>query len=151
MKGLPSWKNKKKIFFFIFCILMEKKKATPLRNWNLLCSWVILNHPVLLGLSIKELQYPDACMHSHSIVSDSLQPMGCSPPVFSVRGIILARKLEWLTIYYSRQTSWSRGCISCDFCIDRQILYAEPPGKPIISWYCVHLHQQLMFAFLRVI
>ena len=60
-------------------------------------------------------------------------PMDCSPPVSSVRGIILARVLEWLAIYYSRQSSLSRGCISCDFCIDRQILYPKPPGKPIIS------------------
>ena len=36
------------------------------------------------------------CVLSHSVMSDSLQPMNCSPPGSSVHGISQARRLEWL-------------------------------------------------------
>ena len=42
---------------------------------------------------------------SHSVVSDSLQPMDCSPPGSSVHGIFQARKLEWFAIFSSRGSS----------------------------------------------
>ena len=35
-------------------------------------------------------------------------PIGCSPPVVSVHGIILARILEWVAILFSRGYSWPR-------------------------------------------
>ena len=41
-------------------------------------------------------------MRACSVVSDSLQPHGCSPPGFSVLGILQARILEWVAISYSR-------------------------------------------------
>ena len=49
-------------------------------------------------------------------------PMDCSPPGSSVHGISQARILEWVAIFYSRESSWPRDwtCISC---IGRQILY----------------------------
>ena len=37
---------------------------------------------------------------SHSVVSNTLQPMGCSP-TGSVHGILQARILEWVTILFS--------------------------------------------------
>ena len=43
---------------------------------------------------------------SRSVVSNSLQPMDCSPPGSSVRGIFQARILEWVAI------SWMQGDIS---------------------------------------
>ena len=42
---------------------------------------------------------------SYSIMSDSLQPLGCSPPGSSVRGISQARILEWVAISFSRASS----------------------------------------------
>jgi len=39
---------------------------------------------------------------SHSVVSDSLQPMDCSPPDSSLHGILQARILEWVVIPFSR-------------------------------------------------
>ena len=47
-------------------------------------------------------------------------PMDCSPPGPSVHGIFQARKLEWVTISFSRGSSWSRdwtwvSCISGRF------------------------------------
>ena len=35
-------------------------------------------------------------------------PMACSPPGFFVHGILQARILEWVTIPFSRGSSWSR-------------------------------------------
>ena len=39
---------------------------------------------------------------SRSVVSDSSQPMDCSPPGSSVHGILQARILEWGAISFSR-------------------------------------------------
>ena len=47
---------------------------------------------------------------SRSVVSDSLQPVDCSPPSSSVRGILQARILEWVAKSYLflfiRPISW---------------------------------------------
>ena len=42
-------------------------------------------------------------------------PMDCSPPDSSVCGILQARILEWIAIYFSRRSSWPRDWtqISC--------------------------------------
>ena len=38
-------------------------------------------------------------------------PTDCSPPVFSVHGILQARLLEWIAILFSRGSSWPRNWI----------------------------------------
>ena len=52
-------------------------------------------------------------------------PMDCSPPGFSVHGIIQARILVWVAISFSKVSSGPRDrtCISCIFCTSRWILY----------------------------
>ena len=46
---------------------------------------------------------------SHSVVSNSMQPSGLySSPGSSVHGILQARILEWVTIPFSRGSSWPR-------------------------------------------
>ena len=42
-------------------------------------------------------------------------PMDCSPPGSSVHGIIPARILEWVSISFSRESSWPKdqNCVSC--------------------------------------
>ena len=42
------------------------------------------------------------------VVSDSLQPVDCSPPSSSVHGILQARVLEWVAISFSRGSSRPR-------------------------------------------
>ena len=42
---------------------------------------------------------------SHPVVSDSCNPMDCSPPGSSVPGILQARILEWVAISFSRGSS----------------------------------------------
>jgi len=41
-------------------------------------------------------------------MSDSLQPTNCSRSGFSVFGILHARILEWVAIFFSRGSSWPR-------------------------------------------
>ena len=45
---------------------------------------------------------------SHSVMSDSLRPMNCSPPGSPVHGIFQARILERVAISYCREASLSR-------------------------------------------
>ena len=62
-----------------------------------------------------------ACMLSRSVLSNSWDPMGCSPPGSSVYGIFQARMLELVAISFSKGSSWTRDwtCVSCVSCIDR--------------------------------
>ena len=47
------------------------------------------------------------CMHAklHQSCPTLFDPMGCSPPVFSVHGILQARTLNWVATPYSRASS----------------------------------------------
>ena len=60
-------------------------------------------------------------------------PMDCSPPGFSVRGILQARTLEWVALPSSRGSSQLRDqtCVSCISCTVDKFFTTEPPGKPI--------------------
>ena len=61
-------------------------------------------------------------------MSDSLQPMDCSPPDSSVHGILKARMLEWVAISYSRGSSpRDQTWVSA---LQTDSLPSEPPGKP---------------------
>ena len=55
-------------------------------------------------------------------MSESLQPLDCSSPGSSVRGILQARILEWVAVSFSRGSSWPRDrtCVSCT---GRRVLY----------------------------
>ena len=70
---------------------------------------------------------------SDSVVSDSLRPMDCSLPGFSVHGISQARILEWGAISFSRGSSrprdWTR--VSC---IVSGRFTSEPPGQSVMFW-----------------
>ena len=85
------------------------------------------------GIAKSRTQWSDlACMAvlswesvSHSVVSDSCNPMDCSPPGSSAHGILQARILEWVAMSYSMGSSQPKDqtCISHVFCIGRQVLY----------------------------
>ena len=49
------------------------------------------------------------CMLSHSVLSNSLYSMDCSPPGPSVHGIFQARILEWVDTSFSRGIFLSQG------------------------------------------
>ena len=48
-------------------------------------------------------------MLSHSVVSNSCNPMDCSPPGFSVHRISQARILEWVAIFSSQRIFPTQG------------------------------------------
>ena len=58
---------------------------------------------------------------SHSVVSDSCDPMDCSLPGYSVHEILQARILEWIVTSYSRGSSPPRDGTYVS-CIGRRIL-----------------------------
>ena len=60
---------------------------------------------------------------SHSVVSDSCDPMVCSPPGSCVHGILQARILEWVVISFSRGSMTWVGHLSWEFPV-------EHPGWP---------------------
>ena len=70
---------------------------------------------------VTEQQDTQVC----SIVSNSFDPMDCSPPGSSVCGISQARILEWVAIFSSSGSSWLRDWtqVSWVSCIGRWILY----------------------------
>ena len=65
-----------------------------------------------------------------SVVSDSLRPMGCSPPGSSIQEILQARILEWVAKPFSRGSSRSR------------VLTASPmsPAFHFMCSYFIHSH-----------
>ena len=81
-------------------------------------------------------------------------PVDCSPPGFSVLGILQARILEWVAISFSRGSCPPRdwNCISC---LADEFLTTEPPRKSInplkgyMKWFRHH-HQKRGEAGMRV-
>ena len=62
-------------------------------------------------------------------------PMDCSPPSSSVRGILQARLLEWVAISSSRGSSWPRDwtCVSCISASAGSFFTTEPPASFAIA------------------
>ena len=75
--------------------------------------------------AVTAQSYLHACVLSRSVVSNSFNPMDCSPPGSSVHGIIRIRILEWVVTSYSLGSSRPRHqiCLSGVSCIGRHILY----------------------------
>ena len=100
------WANERNFHDF----LVESKAEACKRSGGL---WSNGNHGV--------------CVHAKSLQSclTLCDPMDCSPPGSSVRGILQARILEWVAIPFSRGSypprDWT--CISCISCIGRRVLY----------------------------
>ena len=58
-------------------------------------------------------------------------PVNCSPPGCSVHGILQARRLEWVAITFSRESSRFRDWTQYP-ALQAYSLLSEPPGKPKI-------------------
>ena len=72
-------------------------------------------------------------------------PVDCSPPGFSIHGILQARILEWVAISFSRGSS-DPGIEPWSPTLEADALTSEPPGK---SLGC-HQHQAV-HAFICVV
>ena len=72
------------------------------------------------------------CVCVGSVVSDSCDPIVCSPSGSSVHRIFQARILHWVAMPFSRRSSQPRDGthISWVSCIGRWILTTAPAGKP---------------------
>ena len=72
---------------------------------------------------------------SHSVISDSLQPMDCSPPGFCIHGILQARILKWVAMPSSGGPSQPQGS-NPGLLLCRQTLYhLSHQGSPrILEW-----------------
>ena len=86
-------------------------------DWLLATPWAAVHQaPPSMGFSRQEywsgmpLPSPKTrfIFFSHLVVSDSLRPVDCSPPSFSVHGILQARILERVAISFSRGSSRPR-------------------------------------------
>ena len=104
-KPLPHLELSSKVIIH-YCLIHTAGSPFP----HPLC---IIDYPCVL--CAKSLQsWPTLC-----------DPMGCSPLVSSVHGILQARILEWAAISFSKGSSrprdWTR--ISYITCIGRQVLY----------------------------
>ena len=64
-----------------------------------------------------------------SVVSNSLHPMDCNPPGFTVHGIFQARILEQVAISYSRDLP-DPGIEPVTLSLAGRFFTAVPPGKP---------------------
>jgi len=64
-------------------------------------------------------------------MSNSYNPIDCSPPVSLVHGISQARILKWMSEYisFSRDSSQPRDQTHVS-CVPGIFFTAEPPGKP---------------------
>ena len=76
------------------------------------CSHEIKRHLLLGRKSMTNLESES---ESHSVMSDSLQPLDCSLPGSSVHWILQVRILEWLIYLFSKESSQPRNQtgISC--------------------------------------
>jgi len=75
-----------------------------------------------------------ACVFSHSVMSNSLQPCGnCSPPGSSIHGILQVGILEWVDISFSRVSSWPRDGTHVS-CIGRRIPYHWATWETYMVW-----------------
>jgi len=72
-------------------------------------------------------------------------PIDCSLPGFSVRGIFQIRTLEWVAISCSRGSSWTRDHTHI-FCIGRQILYCWATREALRG---IQKSQVLLYLFYR--
>ena len=79
-----------------------------------------------------------ACTLSH--VWLLCNPMDCSPPDSSIRGIFSARMLEWVAISYSRGSSQpgDQSLISCISC-RRFLCYLCYLGSPMLNTFPDHI------------
>ena len=87
--------------------------------------------------------YPQACVPTKSLQQCQLcDPMDCSPPGSSVRGILQARKPGWVAEPSSGGSSWLRGGtrVSCSSCIAGGFFTIKPQQEPMYP----HINKQFL-------
>ena len=91
-----------------------------------------MTHNVLFAQQAIQLYIWWWC--SLQVMSDSCKPVACSPPASSIHGILQARRLEWVAISSSRESSRPRDQTQVS-CIPGRLFTSEPPGKSQLYIY----------------
>ena len=81
----------------------------------------------------KKAHLSPACVLSLPVMSDSCDPTDCSLPGSSVHGVLQARILGWVAIFFLRGSSWPRdwtqvSCIAIRLFIDWAMRDLNPWG-----------------------
>ena len=128
---LWAWQVIKAAFFSNGCLTVFRNRY-HLHSLVVIIATLIWTKVFYSGSSLLSLSVPKNLVKvnvSHSVVSNSLDPMHCSPPDSPVHGILQARILEWVAILLSKGSSWpsKRTWIST---LQADSLPPEPPWKP---------------------
>ena len=105
---------------------------------------------VLVSLGCCDKLPQCVCVLVTQLCPTLCNPIDCSPPGSSVHGILQARILEWVTIPFSRGSSWHQGS-SLGLLHYRLILYClshqRSPGKAAMTNYHRLSDKQQKFIF----
>ena len=91
-----------------------------------------MTHNVLFAQQAIQLYIWWWC--SLQVMSDSCKPVACSPPASSIHGILQARRLEWVAISSSRESSRPRDQTQVS-CSPGRLFTSEPSGKSQLYIY----------------
>ena len=83
----------------------HRKHQIPQRG-KLLSLFELLPSSILASHWVPACDVLAAACQVASVVSDSVRPLDCSLPDFSVHGILQARTLEWVAISFSNAWKW---------------------------------------------
>ena len=89
---------------FLIINLILKKVLSPFSSWK--CARSTLSFWFCSELKKKKKKRSESV--SPSVMSDSSDPMNCTPPASFVYGIFQARILKWIAMPFSRGSSWPR-------------------------------------------
>ena len=112
-------------------------------------------------LVLESLMWPSVCLASHILLYPLVctlscfsrvrlcNPMDHSLPGSSVQGILQARILEWVVIFYARGSPWpkDRAHVSYIICTGRQVLYHQHhPWSPSMCTLLQYQHAEFCLA-----
>ena len=89
---------------FLIINLILKKALSPFSSWK--CARSTLSFWFCSEVKKKKKKRSESV--SPSVMSDSSDPMNCTPPASFVYGIFQARILKWIAMPFSRGSSWPR-------------------------------------------
>ena len=82
--------------------VVNYQKSIALLHMNCCFKYIIILYGNKVGkIIVRNIIFGKWKWKWSRVVSDSLQPVGCSPPSSSVHGILLSRILEWIAISFS--------------------------------------------------
>ena len=116
----------------LYCLSLPFKVTAPFVKWRVyLLNWSIadLQYCVSFRSTAKWFSYIFYCCLVAKSCPTLSDPMNCRMPGSTVHRIAQARVLEWVTISFSRGSSWSRDWTNVS-CVTGRFFTTEPPGKP---------------------